>query len=128
MQTIKYFVHSSGIICKPYLAYDIIIIKMPYSVCMTYVSSRQPLATNTLDCQRVQNVSVPIGLAHTVSESITFRGYDLLKGTFVFANLYESHIDSTKWKDPFAFNPDRWLDSDNKIKSNPAFIPFSVGM
>ena len=31
------------------------------------------------------------------------------------------------WEDPFSFNPDRWLDENNKIKNNPAFIPFSVG-
>ena len=95
---------------------------------MIYVLSRLPLATNTFDCQRVQNVSVPNALAHVVSESITFRGYDLPKGTTVFPNLYESHIDPAIWKDPFTFNPDRWLDADNNIKSNPAFIPFSVGM
>ena len=95
---------------------------------MAYMSSHRYLATNTFDCLRVLNVSAPNALPHLTSESTTFRGYDLPKGTFVFANLYESHIDSTKWKDPFAFNPDRWLDADNKIKNNPAFIPFSVGM
>ena len=91
------------------------------------MSSHRSLATNTFDCQRVQNVSAPIAVPHLTSESITFRGYDLPKGTIVFANLYESHIDSAMWKDPFAFYPDRWLDANKEMKSNPAFIPFSVG-
>ncbi|KAI0241630.1 Cytochrome P450 2J2 [Lamellibrachia satsuma] len=69
----------------------------------------------------------PTALAHVVVESITFRGYDLPKGTLVLANLYQSHIDPTMWKDPLTFNPDRWLDENNKLKNNPAFMPFSVG-
>ena len=31
--------------------------------------------------------------------------------------------DPTKWKDPFVFNPDRFLEEPN----NPSYIPFLVG-
>ena len=86
-----------------------------------------PVTTATFDYRGIPYVLVPNSMPHVVSEKITFRGYDLPKGTVVIPNLYQSHIDSAIWKDPFAFNPDRWLDAENKIKSNPAFIPFSVG-
>ena len=36
-------------------------------------------------------------------------------------------MDPKTWKDPFAFNPDRWLDETNRLKNNPAFMPFGVG-
>ncbi|KAK2172071.1 hypothetical protein NP493_995g00020 [Ridgeia piscesae] len=54
-------------------------------------------------------------------------GYDLPKNTLVYANLYQSHMDPEIWEDPVAFNPDRWLDENNVLKTNPAFMPFSVG-
>ncbi|KAI0237362.1 Cytochrome P450 2U1 [Lamellibrachia satsuma] len=69
----------------------------------------------------------PTALGHVVVESITFRGYDLPKGTLVFANLYQTHMDPTMWKDPLTFNPGRWLDENNMLKNNPAFMPFCVG-
>ena len=73
------------------------------------------------------NISAPTAVVHTVAEPIKFRGYDLAKDTFVLPNLYQSHTDPAIWDDPFAFNPDRWLDENNKLKNNPAFMPFSVG-
>ena len=73
------------------------------------------------------NISVPTAVTHTVAEPIKFRGYYLAKDTSILANLYQSHTDPAIWEDPFAFNPDRWLDENNKLKNNPAFMPFSVG-
>ena len=75
----------------------------------------------------VFNVSAPTALAHTVREPVTLRGYHLPKDTFVHVNIYQSHMDPKTWKDPFAFNPDRWLDETNTLKNNPAFMPFGVG-
>ena len=75
----------------------------------------------------IVHISAPVALPHEVSESITFRGYDLPKGTMILPNLYQSHVDPMIWEVPFSFNPGRWLDENNKIKNNPAFIPFSVG-
>ena len=72
-------------------------------------------------------ISAPSSVPHVTSESITFRGYDLPKNTLVRANLYQSHMDPEIWEDPVAFNPDRWLDENNVLKTNPAFMPFSVG-
>ncbi|KAI0219324.1 hypothetical protein LSAT2_029096 [Lamellibrachia satsuma] len=64
----------------------------------------------------------PIAVGHVVNESIKFRGYDMLKGTVVLPNIYQSHMEPTIWKDPFAFNPDRWLDENNNLKNNPASV------
>ncbi|KAI0210929.1 Cytochrome P450 2J2 [Lamellibrachia satsuma] len=78
-----------------------------------------------LEVQRLACVA-PTGLSHTVRKPVTLRGYYLPKDTIVHANIYQSHMDQKVWKDPFAFNPDRWLDDANKLKSNPAFMPFCV--
>ncbi|KAK2176565.1 hypothetical protein NP493_655g00003 [Ridgeia piscesae] len=79
-----------------------------------------------LEIQRLGSIA-PSAVPHVTSESITFRGYDLPKNTLVRANLYQSHMDPEIWEDPVAFNPDRWLDENNMLKTNPAFMPFSVG-
>ena len=83
--------------------------------------------SNTIKRWYPTMISAPSAVPHVTSESITFRGYDLPKNTLVRANLYQSHMDPEIWEDPVAFNPDRWLDENNMLKTNPAFMPFSVG-
>jgi len=75
-----------------------------------------------------EHVSAPTAIAHVVTETVKFRGYDLPKGTLVLPNLYQSHVDPAFWEDPFEFKPDRWLDENNILKTNPAYMPFCVGM
>ena len=36
-------------------------------------------------------------------------------------------MDPQYWNKPHEFNPDRFLDDDNKLIKNPALIPFSIG-
>ncbi|KAK2183884.1 hypothetical protein NP493_293g04054 [Ridgeia piscesae] len=79
-----------------------------------------------LEIHRLGSV-LATALTHTVSKPVKFRGYDLPEGTLVIPNLYQSHMDPEIWEDPFAIKPDRWLDENNKLKTNPAFMPFSVG-
>lgn len=101
-----------------------------YTVCMLFLLAY--IASLSLDSQLFeyrngQTISGPTAVLHVIGESVKFRGYDLPKGTLVLPNIYQSHMDPAIWEDPSAFNPGRWLDEDNKLKTNPAFMPFCVG-
>jgi len=43
-------------------------------------------------------------------------------------NAYSAHMDSTFWKDPDNFRPERFLDKDNKITNSARVINFGLGM
>ena len=74
-----------------------------------------------------RHISALTAISHVLTKSTTFRGYNLPEGCLVCANVYQSHVDPAIWKDPLVFNPDRWLDENNKLKTNPAFMSFGVG-
>ncbi|KAK2183890.1 hypothetical protein NP493_293g04077 [Ridgeia piscesae] len=81
-----------------------------------------------LEMHRLASIAAT-AISHVTSEPVTLRGYHLPKDALVIPNLYETHMDPACWTDPFAFNPDRWLDENNKLKKTTpaAFMPFSVG-
>ncbi len=79
-----------------------------------------------METQRLADV-VPLGVPHTTIEDIVFRGYDIPKGTTVMSNLYSVHRDTRVWKDPYTFNPERFLDEDGKVHRIEQLIPFSMG-
>jgi cytochrome P450 len=49
------------------------------------------------------------GVPHTTVEEDTYEGYRIPAGTPVMMNNYALHFDPTLYKDPFVFNPDRYL-------------------
>ena len=51
------------------------------------------------------------------------------KGTMIGINIYGLHRNPQIWKDPSAFNPDRWTEENLKNVPNLrySFLPFSVG-
>ncbi|CAJ2502539.1 Uu.00g099330.m01.CDS01 [Anthostomella pinea] len=64
------------------------------------------------------------------SQPLVVDGHVIPPGTVVGVNTYSLHHNEEYFPDPFAFNPERWLDSSTpeaaKLVRN-AFIPFSVG-
>jgi cytochrome P450 len=42
--------------------------------------------------------------------------------------LKEIHRDPRHFKEPLAFNPDRFIDSDGNLMKNPKIMPFQAGM
>ncbi len=79
-----------------------------------------------LETQRMADI-IPLGVPHATTEDIKFRGYDIPKGTTVMSNLYSVHRDARVWKDPYTFNPERFLDEDGKVHKREQLIPFSMG-
>jgi cytochrome P450 len=57
-------------------------------------------------------------------ESANLGGYDLAEGTVVFAAIYMTHTNPEVYPDPFAFEPERFLDGGPETYS---WIPFGGG-
>ncbi|XP_072015045.1 cytochrome P450 2J4-like [Amphiura filiformis] len=79
-----------------------------------------------LEIQRIVT-AVPSGVVHTAAEATMLNGYTIPKGTFLFSNLWSVHHDPNLWKDPFQFNPARFLDPSGNVVHRPELIPFSTG-
>ena len=76
---------------------------------------------------RLSNV-VPLGVPRTnVERDIYIDGFRIPKNTFVLPNLYSAHMDPGYWKNPYEFNPDRFLDDEGNLLKVESFIPLSIG-
>ncbi|XP_066292909.1 cytochrome P450 2U1-like [Branchiostoma lanceolatum] len=69
----------------------------------------------------------PFAVPHGTSNDITFRGYNIPKGTVVEANIWQVHHDPQLWKDPHNFAPTRFLDDRGKFVKREEVISFSIG-
>ncbi|RDA92473.1 hypothetical protein CP533_6463 [Ophiocordyceps camponoti-saundersi (nom. inval.)] len=56
----------------------------------------------------------------------TVLGFRVPRGTTVFPNTQEAHLDARTWDRPDSFDPERWLSSNGADSSRP-FWPFSAG-
>ena len=70
---------------------------------------------------------VGAGVPHYTTKDIEVGDYIIPKETAVFGSLYHIMNDSTQFKDPHAFNPDRFLDGDGKFVANDKVVAFGVG-
>ena len=64
-------------------------------------------------------------VARTVKEDTTIGGYFFPKGTMVLAMIHTIHRNPKHWKDPDAFNPDRFIE--DKERDSFLLLPFSKG-
>ncbi|CAI5780739.1 cytochrome P450 2G1-like [Podarcis lilfordi] len=78
------------------------------------------------EVQRVSDL-IPMNVAHSVMRDTEFRGYIIPKGTEIYPLLHTVLFDPMKFKSPFAFNPENFLDENGRFKKNDAFMPFSSG-
>ena len=79
-----------------------------------------------LETQRKGDV-FPFGVPHACMEDMTLRGYHIPKGTHFMTVLYAAHRDPKVWKEPYRFNPERFLDAEGHISKDEHLIPFSMG-
>ncbi|CAL8352088.1 unnamed protein product [Lota lota] len=78
------------------------------------------------EVQRLLDI-VPMNLPHYAVQDISFRGYDIPKGTIIIPMLHSVLREEQHWETPWSFNPHHFLDLDGNFKNNPAFLPFSAG-
>ncbi|CAE6395325.1 unnamed protein product [Rhizoctonia solani] len=58
------------------------------------------------------HTAAPTGVPHVCTQDDTYKGYDIEKGTIIMSNSWAMSRNSDIYKDPDAFNPDRFLDPD----------------
>jgi cytochrome P450 len=60
------------------------------------------------------------------------NGVDVPKDSAILVSTWQSHHDDKFWKDPFVFNPDRWLQTPDFLEQNTYgsdnFCPFGRGL
>ena len=84
--------------------------------------------TEAVICEVLRKSSVvPLGILHRALEDETIDGYLIPKETTIIANIYGAHHDPQVWGDPEIFRPERWIDSDGKLKKFDQLVAFSAG-
>ncbi len=63
---------------------------------------------------------------HVASDTTTFRGYTIPKGSVVISNLYGVMHSPEVWEDPEAFKPERFLDDKGNFHEPREVIPFGI--
>lgn len=51
-----------------------------------------------------------IGVPHYTTADVIYKDFFIPKGTVVSLHQYSIHFDASRYKDPYSFNPDRYLD------------------
>lgn len=70
---------------------------------------------------------VGVGPPHKATQDTQLRGYNIPKGTILFANFHYIHHDPKVWGDPENFRPERFLTPEGTFKKPDALMPFSIG-
>uniref|UniRef100_A0A8C2K1U4 Cytochrome P450, family 2, subfamily V, polypeptide 1 n=1 Tax=Cyprinus carpio TaxID=7962 RepID=A0A8C2K1U4_CYPCA len=78
------------------------------------------------EVQRMGNV-VPLSVPRMTNEDTILESYYIPKGTQIIPNLTSVLFDQTKWKSPYSFDPQNFLNAQSKFEKPEAFIPFSAG-
>ncbi|KAG2109037.1 cytochrome P450 [Suillus discolor] len=70
---------------------------------------------------------VRIGFPHRATKDIFWQGYCIPKGAIVYGCHWTLSRDPIAFPDPDVFNPQRWLDSEGRLKDDMKFIVYGFG-
>ncbi|KAI8145132.1 cytochrome P450, partial [Fennellomyces sp. T-0311] len=101
----------------------------PEDVVPTLEQSREMLYINMV-IKETLRFNPPLGqsLARVASHDTELAGTLIPKGTHIFTEIYELHHNSTIWKDPDAFKPERFAPGGEAEKlGSAAWQPFGTG-
>ncbi|KAG1854488.1 cytochrome P450 [Suillus subalutaceus] len=79
-----------------------------------------------LECLRWRPVTT-LGFAHCAQTDIVYKDICIPQGAIVFGNHWAISRDASVYPNPDAFIPERWLDSDGKIREDLKFPSFGFG-
>lgn len=69
----------------------------------------------------------PLTIPHVAEEDDIYKGYFIPKGSIVYPNVWAMSHDRTKFKDPEAFIPERFLDENGELRENSRALAFGFG-
>ncbi|XP_036624585.1 cytochrome P450 2K1-like [Trichosurus vulpecula] len=78
------------------------------------------------EIQRVSNI-LPMSVPLETTRDVIFKNYYIPKGTEIIILLTSVLQDPTWWEKPYAFNPQHFLNMEEKFVKPEAFLPFSAG-
>ncbi|KAK7037747.1 hypothetical protein VNI00_010708 [Paramarasmius palmivorus] len=64
---------------------------------------------------------LPLGLWHKATEDDNYNGYHIPQGTVLFANIWAMNHDEKVYPDPYAFKPERFLNTKANVSDILAF-------
>ncbi|XP_033639200.1 steroid 17-alpha-hydroxylase/17,20 lyase-like [Asterias rubens] len=92
-------------------------------------SSLPYLEATVYEIMRFSSLTI-LGVPHAAAVDTRVGGYYIPKGTQVMANFWAVHHDEAIWDRPHDFLPERFLDTEGKLRNMsefPFFMPFSTG-
>ncbi|XP_071807416.1 cytochrome P450 2J6-like [Asterias amurensis] len=98
--------------------------------CLPRLSDRAKLPYTEASLHEIQRISniIPLGVPHEASSDVTFRGYNIPKGTIILPNLWALGMDQELWPEPDKFIPERFFDeTDQSVKKSEKLIPYGTG-
>ncbi|CAI9729731.1 cytochrome P450 2B4-like [Octopus vulgaris] len=122
----KDFRKQYGDIFKLKLGSDTLITDLNRPVTMEDKRHMTYVAATLLEAQRMAPVA-PLTAPHASTIDTKLGGYDIPKNTIVQFMLMAAHYDPKYWDKPEEFRPERWIDENNELKKNEAYMPFSLG-
>ena len=78
------------------------------------------------ETQRFCNL-VPFNVLHRTTKDVTIHGHHIPKDTVITHQVSSVLFDERYFKDPYTFNPDRFIDKNGKFFSPPELMPFGIG-
>jgi cytochrome P450 len=72
----------------------------------------------------------PLLVPHEALEDCYIQGYNVPKGTRVFANVWKLHRDPSIWSKPEKFSPERFINENGEIDHEShqfEYLPFGLG-
>jgi len=79
-----------------------------------------------LECLRWRPVTT-LGFAHCASADIVYKGMCIPEGAIVFGNHWAISRDPIVYPNPDQFDPERWLNSEGKIRDDLKFPSYGFG-
>lgn len=69
-----------------------------------------------------------MGTPRATREGTVLNGYCIPNRTTVVPDIYSIHRNPKYWKDPYDFDPERFIGSDSKVIVPPQFLSWSTGL